>query len=101
MNEHVLIESADCSVRVSNELGAAHPLVAKFSVLVVNANSIIISLFFSVIVLIFKVGLSKMFTSDAEVIQAVSNLTPLLAISVFLNGIQPILSGNQSCTPPV
>ena len=41
MNKHILIESADCSVRVSNELGAAHPLVAKFSMLVVNANSII------------------------------------------------------------
>ena len=66
MNKHVLIESADCSVRVSNELGAAHPLVEKFSVLVVNANSIIISLFFSAIVLIFKVGLSEMFTSDEK-----------------------------------
>ncbi|KAJ9686018.1 hypothetical protein PVL29_015077 [Vitis rotundifolia] len=85
--------SAGASVRVSNELGAARPLVAKFSVLVVNANSIIISIFFSAIVLIFKVGLSKLFTSDTEVIEAVSNLTPLLAISVFLNGIQPILSG--------
>ncbi|KAK9221653.1 hypothetical protein WN944_010080 [Citrus x changshan-huyou] len=31
--------------------------------------------------------------SDSEVVQAVSNLIPSLAISVFLNGIQPILSG--------
>ncbi|KAG5566486.1 hypothetical protein RHGRI_002144 [Rhododendron griersonianum] len=51
------------------------------------------SLSICAIVLIFQVGLSKLFTSDAEVIAAVSNLTPLLAISVFLNGIQPILSG--------
>ncbi|RVW85931.1 Protein detoxification 41 [Vitis vinifera] len=85
--------SAATSVRVSNELGASHPKVAKLSVLVVNTNSIIISIFFSAIILIFKVGLSKLFTNDAEVIEAVSNLTPLLAISVFLNGIQPILSG--------
>lgn len=88
----------DCSVRVSNELGASHPLVAKFSVLVVNANSVLISILFSAIVLIFKVGLSKLFTTDAEVIAAVSDLTPLLAISVFLNGIQPILSGNCAFT---
>ncbi|KAK2665929.1 hypothetical protein Ddye_004503 [Dipteronia dyeriana] len=47
----------------------------------------------SAIVLIFKVGLSKLFTSDVEVIESVTNLAPLLAISVFLNGIQPILSG--------
>lgn len=86
----------DCSVRVSNELGAGHPRVAKFSVLVVNGTSIVISIIFSAIVLIFRVGLSKLFTTDTEVIEAVSSLTPLLAISVFLNGIQPILSGKIS-----
>jgi hypothetical protein len=37
--------SYDCSVRVSNELGAVHPRVTKFSVLVVNENDIIISSF--------------------------------------------------------
>ncbi|KAM6572311.1 hypothetical protein CsatA_016391 [Cannabis sativa] len=85
--------SAAASVRVSNELGAGHPRVAKFSVFVVSGTSILISIVFSAIVLIFKVGLSKLFTTDSEVIEAVSELTPLLAISVFLNGIQPILSG--------
>ncbi|XP_050364675.1 protein DETOXIFICATION 41-like [Argentina anserina] len=85
--------AAAASVRVSNELGAGHPKVAKFSVFVVNGTSILISIVFSAIVLIFKVGLSKLFTSDTDVIKAVSNLTPLLAMSVFLNGIQPILSG--------
>ncbi|KAJ4729623.1 Protein DETOXIFICATION [Melia azedarach] len=85
--------AAAASVRVSNELGAGHPSVAKLSVIVVNGTSIFISIVFSAIVLIFRVGLSKLFTNDYEVIQAVSVLTPLLAISVFLNGIQPILSG--------
>ncbi|KAJ8421974.1 hypothetical protein Cgig2_027297 [Carnegiea gigantea] len=85
--------SAAASVRVSNELGAAHPNVAKFSVVVVNGTSILVSIVFSAIVLIFRVGLSKAFTSDSEVIAAVSHLTPLFASSVFLNGIQPILSG--------
>lgn len=94
----LLMNSAvHCSVRVSNELGAGHPSVAKFSVLVVTGTSILISIVFSAIVLIFKVGLSKLFTSDTEVIDAVSAITPLLAISVFLNGIQPILSGNYCC----
>jgi len=85
----------NCSVRIGNELGAGHPKVAKFSVIVVNATSIIISIIFSAIVLSFRVGLSRLFTSDTAVIDAVSNLTPLLAISVFLNGIQPILSGQN------
>ena len=64
--------------------------------MVVNGTSIIISIIFSAIVLSFQVGLSKLFTSDVEVIEAVSDLTPLLAISVFLNGIQPILSGQKA-----
>uniref|UniRef100_A0A7N0RGX1 Protein DETOXIFICATION n=1 Tax=Kalanchoe fedtschenkoi TaxID=63787 RepID=A0A7N0RGX1_KALFE len=91
--EFMLGLAAAASVRVSNELGGGHPQVAKFSVFVVSGTSLLISIIFSAIVLILKTGLSKLFTSDAEVIEAVSNLTPLLAISVFLNGIQPILSG--------
>ncbi|GMP51904.1 hypothetical protein CsSME_00017951 [Camellia sinensis var. sinensis] len=87
--------AAAASVRVGNELGRGHPLVAKLSVLVVIGTSILIGIIFSAIVLIFKIELSKLFRSDSEVIEAVSNLTPLLAISVFLNGIQPILSGNS------
>ncbi|KAL9357795.1 hypothetical protein Peur_051048 [Populus x canadensis] len=89
----VSLDSISICVRVGNELGARHPKVAKLSVMVVNGTSIVISIIFSVIVLIFRVGLSKLFTTDYEVIEAVSDLTPLLAISVFLNGIQPILSG--------
>ncbi|KAI6697106.1 hypothetical protein NL676_017225 [Syzygium grande] len=85
--------SAGASIRVGNELGAGHPRVAKFAVVVVNATSILLSIVFTAIVLIFRVGLSKLFTTDEEVIDAVSEITPLLAISVFLNGIQPILSG--------
>ena len=93
---YIFYQLAFASVRVSNELGAGHPRVAKFSVFVVNGTSILISIVFSAIVLIFRVELSQAFTSDSEVIEAVSDLTPLLAISVFLNGIQPILSGNHS-----
>ncbi|KAF7119555.1 hypothetical protein RHSIM_Rhsim13G0195900 [Rhododendron simsii] len=91
--EFMLGLSAAVSVRVSNELGAGHPMVAKFSVIVANMTTILISAFLCAIVLVFRVGLSQLFTSDEEVIAAVSNLTPLLAISVFLNGVQPILSG--------
>ncbi|XP_043702004.1 protein DETOXIFICATION 41-like [Telopea speciosissima] len=85
--------STGASVRVGNELGAGNPKVARFSVFVVNATSILISIILGVFVLIGRTILSRAFTSDDAVITAVSDLTPLLAISVFLNGIQPILSG--------
>ncbi|EEF31256.1 protein DETOXIFICATION 41 [Ricinus communis] len=85
--------SISVSIRVGNELGAGNPKVTKFAVIVVNVTSIIISIIFTVIVLSCRVGLSKLFTSDPEVIAAVLKLIPLLAVSVLLNGIQPILSG--------
>lgn len=85
--------STAASIRVGNELGAGHPRVARFSVVIVVGTSIIISLILCAVVLIFRTQLSELFTSDSKVIEAVSHLTPLLAISVFLNGIQPILSG--------
>ncbi|KAI4381220.1 hypothetical protein MLD38_007315 [Melastoma candidum] len=85
--------AAGASIRVSNELGAGNPQVAKLSVVVVNATGILITVVLCVIILIFQVGLSELFTSDAEVIEAVLDLIPLLTISVFLNAIQPILSG--------
>ncbi|KAJ0963212.1 hypothetical protein J5N97_028334 [Dioscorea zingiberensis] len=81
------------SVRVSNELGASHPRVAKFSVIVVVTTCVIISLIISILVLILRVPLSKLYTTSEDVIEAVSNLTPLLSIGIFFNGIQPILSG--------
>lgn len=83
-----------CSVRVSNELGASHPKLARFSVIVVNGTSLLISIIFSAIILIFRIPISKLFTTNSTVIEVVSRLIPLLAISVLLNGIQPILSGN-------
>lgn len=84
-----------CSVRMGNELGAGHPRVAKFSLFLVNVNSIVISLIFTTMILIFGVRLSRIFTTEAEALVAVSDLIPLLAISIFFNGIQPILSGIQ------
>ncbi|URE38488.1 MatE [Musa troglodytarum] len=81
------------SVRVGNELGAAHPRVARLAVIVVVATSLGISVVISVLVFVLRTPLSKLYTSSTEVIQMVVHLTPLLAISIFLNGVQPILSG--------
>ncbi|RWW61908.1 hypothetical protein BHE74_00031014 [Ensete ventricosum] len=93
---------ASCSVRIGNELGAAHPRVAKFAVIVVVTTSLIISLFVSVLVMLLRTPLSKLYTNSTDVIKAVINLTPLLAISIFLNGVQPILSEFllPSASPP-
>ncbi|XP_019458363.1 PREDICTED: protein DETOXIFICATION 40-like [Lupinus angustifolius] len=85
--------NAAASVRVSNELGARNPRSASFSVVVVTAMSFIISVIAAVVVLALRDVISYVFTEGEEVAAAVSDLCPLLALSLVLNGIQPVLSG--------
>nr|XP_029122944.1 protein DETOXIFICATION 40-like isoform X2 [Elaeis guineensis] len=85
--------NAAASVRVSNELGAGNPKSAAFSVVVVTALSFIISVIIAVVILCLRDYLSYIFTEGETVAHAVSELTPLLAITIILNGIQPVLSG--------
>ncbi|XP_057457880.1 protein DETOXIFICATION 40-like [Lotus japonicus] len=85
--------NAAASVRVSNELGARNPKSASFSVVVVTLISFIISVIASLVVLALRDIISYAFTGGEEVAAAVSDLCPLLALSILLNGIQPVLSG--------
>ncbi|XP_014516880.1 protein DETOXIFICATION 40 [Vigna radiata var. radiata] len=85
--------NAAVSVRVSNELGAGHPKSAAFSVIVVNMISFIISVIEAVLVLALRRVLSYAFTDGETVANAVSDLCPYLAVTLILNGIQPVLSG--------
>ncbi|KAF7140285.1 hypothetical protein RHSIM_Rhsim06G0162300 [Rhododendron simsii] len=85
--------NAAASVRVSNELGAGHPKSAAFSAVVVNIVSFITSTVSATIVIMFRDVISYAFTEGEAVANAVSDLCPLLAITLLLNGIQPVLSG--------
>ncbi|XP_027087698.1 protein DETOXIFICATION 40 [Coffea arabica] len=85
--------NAAASVRVSNELGAGHAKAAAFSVLVVTASSSLIALTVAILVLAYRHVISYAFTSGKQIAIATSELMPILAISITLNGIQPILSG--------
>ena len=80
-------------MRVSNELGAGHPKSAAFSVGVANLVSLLISLVAAVVILALRNVISYAFTDGEAVARAVSELCPLLAISLILNGVQPVLSG--------
>lgn len=62
--------------------------------MVVVTTCVLISFIISALVMILRVQLSELYTSSEDVIEEVSNLTPLLAVSIFLNGIQPVLSGS-------
>ncbi|KAF3780112.1 DETOXIFICATION 29 protein [Nymphaea thermarum] len=85
--------NAATSVRVSNELGAGHPRKAKFSVVVVVITSFVIGLLLSLVLMITRSDFPKAFTSSPQVERLVKELTPLLAISIVINNVQPVLSG--------
>ncbi|PKI61028.1 hypothetical protein CRG98_018590 [Punica granatum] len=85
--------NAAASVRVSNELGAGHPKSAAFAVVIVNLCSFLIAVLFAIAVLVFRHDISYIFTSGTTVSDAVAELSPLLALAIILNGVQPVLSG--------
>lgn len=85
--------NAAASVRVSNELGAGNPKSAAFCVIIVNIVSFIIAVVEAMVVLALRNVISYAFTSGETVANAVSELCPFLAVTLILNGVQPVLSG--------
>ncbi|KAM7274050.1 hypothetical protein ACFE04_028714 [Oxalis oulophora] len=81
------------SVRVSNELGRGRSKAAKFSIVVAVLTSLAIGIVLFLIFLCAKGKLSYIFTDSEEVSAAVADLSPLLAFSILLNSVQPVLSG--------
>ncbi|XP_062211848.1 protein DETOXIFICATION 29-like isoform X2 [Phragmites australis] len=85
--------NAAVSVRVSNELGANRPKAAKFSVIIAVLTSGFIGAIFMALFLIWRTELPRFFSEDEEVLREAAKLGYLLAGSIFLNSIQPVLSG--------
>ncbi|KAL8467716.1 hypothetical protein ACS0TY_031095 [Phlomoides rotata] len=80
-------------VRIANELGRGDAKAAKFSIKVLISTSAVIGLFFCVLCLVFGTKLGYVFTDKEEVARGVSDLSILLAFTMLLNGIYPVLSG--------
>ncbi|EOX95916.1 hypothetical protein QUC31_005283 [Theobroma cacao] len=85
--------NAAISVRVSNELGSAHPRAAKYSVVVTVVESLLIGLLSAVIILATRNKFSIIFTDSKEMQRAVAHLAHLLGITMVLNSVQPVISG--------
>ncbi|KAL0747101.1 hypothetical protein Bca101_029103 [Brassica carinata] len=84
---------AGTGVRVANELGAGNGKGARFATIVSVIQSLIIGLFFGVIIMLFHNQIAWIFSSSEAVLVAVNKLSILLAFTVLLNSIQPVLSG--------
>lgn len=81
-------------MRVSNELGAARPRTAKFSLVVAVVTSFMIGVAISIVLIVAREDYPALFSSDASVEALVKKLTPLLAVCIIINNVQPVLSGN-------
>ncbi|PSS28522.1 Protein DETOXIFICATION like [Actinidia chinensis var. chinensis] len=85
--------NAAISVRVSNELGAAHPKTAKFAVVVVTITSFMIGMILSLVLFVSRKTYPSLFSNSTEVKDLVYELTPILAVCIVINNVQPVLSG--------
>lgn len=83
-----------CRVRVANELGAGNGKGAKFATVVAVGTSVAIGIFFWLLIMVFHNELALIFSSSEAVLRAVNKLSILLAFTILLNSVQPILSGN-------
>ncbi|PIN20913.1 putative membrane protein, predicted efflux pump [Handroanthus impetiginosus] len=84
---------AAASVRVSNELGKGDSKAAKFAIVNIVLTSLAIGLVLFTFFLFFREHLAYIFTKDHRVAAEVAHLSPLLAFSLLMNSVQPVLSG--------
>ncbi|KAL5558576.1 hypothetical protein UlMin_034787 [Ulmus minor] len=84
---------AGTGVRVANELGAGNGKAAKFAAIVSVVQSTAIGVVFCVMIMILRDKMALIFSSSSDVLQAVDHLSILLAVTILLNSVQPILSG--------
>jgi MATE family multidrug resistance protein len=70
-----------------------HPRAAKYSVMVTVFQSLVIGLILMAVVLGAKDYFAYIFTSNKEMQVATSKLAFILAITMVLNSVQPVISG--------
>ncbi|CAN6445893.1 unnamed protein product [Victoria cruziana] len=85
--------AAAASTRVSNELGAGRPRMAQLAVFVVILLAVIDFSIVSTTIYTIRYLLGHAYSSDAEVIQYVVKMAPLVSVSSCMDSIQGVLSG--------
>ncbi|TYG59082.1 hypothetical protein ES288_D08G273800v1 [Gossypium darwinii] len=92
-NAEIAIDAFAICVRVSNELGRGSSKSVKFSIMTITLTSLCIGCVTFVLFLCLRGRLAYVFTESEEVGNAVVDLSPLLACSILLDSVQPVLSG--------
>ncbi|KAA8539944.1 hypothetical protein F0562_026636 [Nyssa sinensis] len=85
--------NAAISIRVSNELGLGHSRAAKYSVYITVLQSLLIGISCMILVIAARNYFPIIFTSSKNLQRAASHLVYLLAATMLLNSVQPVISG--------
>ncbi|EOA32443.1 hypothetical protein CARUB_v10015718mg [Capsella rubella] len=81
------------SIRVSNELGAGNPQVAKLAVYVIVGIAVAEGIVVVTVLLSIRKILGHAFSSDPKIISYGASMIPIVACGNFLDGLQCVLSG--------
>ncbi|KAL9996330.1 putative multi antimicrobial extrusion protein [Helianthus debilis subsp. tardiflorus] len=81
------------STRVSNELGAGKPRVARLAARVMMFLAVTEGVLVSLFLISVRHIWGYLFTNEEEVVSYMSKVMPVLALSNFMDGIQGVLSG--------
>ncbi|KAL6960931.1 hypothetical protein U1Q18_038703 [Sarracenia purpurea var. burkii] len=85
---------AAASTRVSNELGAGNPEAARLAVWVVMVLGAAEATIASITLFCCRYVLGYAFSEDKEVVDYVTDITPLICFGVVMDSFQAVLSGN-------
>ncbi|XP_077221207.1 protein DETOXIFICATION 12-like [Tasmannia lanceolata] len=84
---------AAASTRVSNELGAGKPQAARMAACVVMVLAISEVVIVSTTLFAFRYTLGYAYSNEKEVINYVTEMAPLVCVSVIMDSLQGVLSG--------
>ncbi|KAJ6888321.1 protein DETOXIFICATION 16-like [Populus alba x Populus x berolinensis] len=85
--------SGAASTRVSNELGAQHPYLARLAVCVVITIAVAEGILVGIVLILIRNVWGYAYSNDIEVVNYVAVMLPVVATSNFLDGLQCVLSG--------
>ncbi|KAE8774212.1 Protein TRANSPARENT TESTA 12 [Hordeum vulgare] len=84
---------AAISTRVSNELGAGRPQVARLATIVVICMALFAGSVISITMISLRKSWGYMYSNEEEVVTYIARMIPVLGVSFFIDGIHTSLSG--------
>ncbi|KAJ6375858.1 hypothetical protein OIU77_000761 [Salix suchowensis] len=85
--------SGAASTRVSNELGAQRPYLARLAVRVVIAIAVTEGIVVGIVLILIRNVWGYAYSNEIQVVKYVAVMLPVVATSNFLDGLQCVLSG--------